>query len=176
MLDAGGGSAGHTQAGAKAVPVTSAVCPWRGRERGFDFSWATRKYPTEVEETPGRGSSLCAKGTASVRLVPPSRLLASCDRAGPLELSRRLFSDGPCAPTTPPHAYSHHRPTRPLHLHRCCCLRTRLVPPVFTDKHLCAPCLSLSSSKAAIPSPSLRGSPLSIPLVLPALLQPPRVW
>ena len=123
----------------------------------------------------GGGSSLCAKGTASVCLVLPSWLLASCDGAGPLELSRRLFSDGPCAPTTPPHAYSHHRPARPLHLHRCCCLCTRLFPPVFTDKHLCAPCLSLSSSKAAIPSPSIRGSPLSFPLVLPSLLQPPRV-
>lgn len=81
--------------------------------------------------------------------------------AGPLELSKRLFSDGPCAPMTPPDAHSHHRPARPLHLHRCCRLCSHSFHPVFTDKPVCS--LSLPFiPKGSCPIPVTSGrSPIT---------------
>lgn len=69
MLDAGGGSAGHTQAGAKAVLVTSAVCHWRSRGAPF-FLWIIREHLMEVEETPGWGEPSLCKGNSKCAFSP----------------------------------------------------------------------------------------------------------
>ena len=57
ILDAGRGSAGHTQAGTKAVPVTSAVCHWRSRG-GSIFSVDHQGTPDGGGRDPWMGGAL----------------------------------------------------------------------------------------------------------------------
>ena len=136
VLDAGGASAGHTQAGAKAVLVTIAVCHWRSRE-GAPISHGPSGNTRWRWKRPLGGGSLSVRREQQMYIesfLPGFR--PPVTGAGPLELSKRLFSDGPCAPMTPPDAHSHHRPAHPLHLHRCCRLCTHSFHPVFTDKHV----------------------------------------
>lgn len=93
-------------------------------------------------------------------------------RAGPLEVSERLFSVGLCAPMSPPHAQSHRPPVPSLRPDRCCRLCTHTSSCVFMDNYLRFLWLFLSppqGQRANLP-PLLCGSPLPLPLVLPTPL------
>ena len=148
---------------------------WRGQRERL-------QVPSGHQGTPdGGGGDTCRKrgapsvqrpGDSECAFSPSFPLCRPLMGTGPLELSERLFPMGPVlqchllAPTATIALPPRYAP------HGCCCLCTHLLHPVFMDKHLCVPCLFLLSSRAAIPRPSLWGSRLALPLVLPALSTP----